>query len=406
MPACTSPALPAVRFAGLIASSMGVAFLDSAAPEVSREPAPAKALVRWNAGSGSPARPFVEIAGLSAAVLEALGDPAWTPSRWQRLLPVYAGQGNVLAEVSLPPMLGTYRLARDRIVFEPKFTLEPGVTYRAVLHHGELPGAGTSTAVVSAEFRLPKRPVERTTVVSRVFPAAASVPENLLKFYIHFSAPMSGGHIYEHIQLREESGRAVDLPFLEIDEELWNPEMTRLTLFIDPGRIKRGVRPLEEIGPALEAGKAFTLVIDEAWRDARGNPLRETHRKSFKVTEADRQPPDPAQWIIVPPKSGTHEALVLTFPEPMDHALAGRLIRVIDRFDQLVGGKVTLGEEERRWTLIPDGEWSRGDHHIVIQTTIEDLAGNNIGKPFEVDLVEPVQRQLTRSSVRVPFVVN
>ena len=33
---------------------------------------------------------------------------------------------------------------------------------------------------------------------------------------------------------------AIELPFLEIDEELWDPAMMRLTLFIDPGRIKRG----------------------------------------------------------------------------------------------------------------------------------------------------------------------
>jgi hypothetical protein len=48
------------------------------------------------------------------------------------------------------------------------------------------------------------------------------------------------------------------------------PDMTRLTLFIDPGRIKRGVAPLEEIGPALHAGKRYTLEIDSGWHDASG----------------------------------------------------------------------------------------------------------------------------------------
>ena len=66
---------------------------------------------------------------------------------------------------------------------------------------------------------------------------------------------MQRGHVYDHIHLLGEAGKPVELPFLELDEELWDPEMTRLTIFIDPGRIKRGVRPLEEIGPALEAGK-------------------------------------------------------------------------------------------------------------------------------------------------------
>ena len=66
---------------------------------------------------------------------------------------------------------------------------------------------------------------------------------------------MSRGHIYDHIRLLDAQGAPVELPFLEIDEELWNAEMTRLTLFIDPGRIKRGVKPLEEIGPSLVAGQ-------------------------------------------------------------------------------------------------------------------------------------------------------
>ena len=46
--------------------------------------------------------------------------------------------------------------------------------------------------------------------------------------------------------------------------------MTRLTLLLDPGRIKRGVRPLEEIGGALQVGRTYTLVIDDAWPDAKG----------------------------------------------------------------------------------------------------------------------------------------
>ena len=217
---------------------------------------------------------------------------------------------------------------------------------------------------------------------------------------------MSGGQIYEHIHLRDAAGREIELPFLEIDEELWNPGMTRLTLFIDPGRIKRGVRPLEEVGPALEAGKDFVLVIDDGWRDARGNPLRERHQKSFKVGIADRDPPDQSKWKVSPPAAGTREAVTISFPEPMDHALARRLIRIAVESGESVDGDVSLGEEERRWSLTPTHPWRPGTHHVVIQTTIEDLAGNNIGKPFEVDLVEPVQRQLMASSVKLPFVVR
>src|SRR5437762_8966838 len=99
---------------------------------------------------------------------------------------------------------------------------------------------------------------------------------------------MRRGHIYEHIRLLDHAGKDVELPFLEINEELWNPDMTRLTLFIDPGRIKRGVKPLEEVGPALENGKRFTLSIDSAWQDAQGQPLKAGFQKTFRVGPTDR----------------------------------------------------------------------------------------------------------------------
>ena len=80
------------------------------------------------------------------------------------------------------------------------------------------------------------------------------LPENLLKFYVHFSAPMSRGNIYDYIRLLNADGKQVELPFLEIDEELWDDSLTRLTLFIDPGRIKRGVLPLEECWTSTRSG--------------------------------------------------------------------------------------------------------------------------------------------------------
>jgi hypothetical protein len=229
------------------------------------------------------------------------------------------------------------------------------------------------------------------------------LPENLLKFYVHFSAAMSGGHIYEHIRLRDEAGKDVELPFLEIDEELWNPTMTRLTLFIDPGRIKRGVQPLEEVGPALEEGKRYTLSISADWRDAANVPLKESFQKRFKVGPIDRTAIDLSLWKIQTPKAATREPLAVAFSEPIDHALALRVIRVLDASSQPVDGSAALGNQERQWSFTPAQPWRRGAHSLSVQTTIEDLAGNNVGKAFEVDLFEGVQRRFTNATVKLPF---
>jgi len=182
--------------------------------------------------------------------------------------------------------------------------------------------------------------------------------------------------------------------------------MTRLTLFIDPGRIKRGVTPLEEVGPALQEGKRYTLVIDQAWKDGRGIALKESFEKTFKVGPPDRDPPDPARWRVQSPNLKTRAPLAITFSEPMDRALAERVIRVTNDSGELVEGKAGLEDQERRWNFVPSVPWHRGAYRIMIETTIEDLAGNNIGKPFEVDLFENVQRHTTNSTVNLPFEVR
>ncbi len=304
-------------------------------------------------------------------------------------------------------MLGTYRIDGDALCFEPRFPLEPGMRYRAAFDENRIPGAtGTGTRLLTAVFELPPRSLKPSTVVTHIYPSAGVLPENLLKFYLHFSAPMSRGHIYDFIHLRDEQGKDVELPFLEIDEELWDPAMTRLTLFIDPGRIKRGVRPLEEVGPALQEGKWYRLVIDRAWKDGSGHPLKDSFQKSFRVGPPDRQPPDPGQWKIRAPRSGTRDAVTIAFSEPLDYALAQRLIQVTTESGELIPGQTALRDEERQWTLMPGAPWHRGAYRVIVATTIEDLAGNNVGKPFEVDLFDEIPGHLASPSVKLPFEVR
>jgi len=407
-------ALPRVRSIGLkallLAYIPAFAFLCGVGAGAQQRPgsdSTASYSVQWVAQLTNSNQFTVEVTGLSVATLKELQASERTSAQWQRLLAVYAEQGDLMADIGLPPMLGTYGVQSGALRFDPQFPLDPAIHYRAMFQPGQLPGAsGSGGKPVTATFQLPRRGSTPTTVVRQVYPNADVLPENLLKFYVHFSAPMSGGHIYSHIHLRDEAGKEIELPFLEIDEELWNPAMTRLTLFIDPGRIKRGVRPLEEIGPSLEAGKHYTLVLDREWKDAARLPLRETFQKKFQVGPPDRDPPDPAHWKLQPPKSGTTEPLTVVFPEPMDHALALRLMRVVRESGELIDGTTALEDQDRRWMFVPSSQWPRGACRLIVQTTIEDLAGNNIGKAFEVDLVEPVQRRMTNSSVKLPFEVR
>lgn len=366
-------------------------------------PVTGKAAIHWNMGRGNSANDWVEVRLLPGQTLRTLETAGWTREEWQKAFAVYVETEDIVGDIDLPPMAGSYEVAKDTLRFEPRFPFAPGVSYRAVVRLSRLPGFGAGEPPVSSVHRVPRPEQPSATVVSAVFPSAEVLPENLLKFYLHFSAPMSGGRIYEHIRLLDEAGSAVELPFLEIDEELWDPEMTRLTLFIDPGRIKRGVRPLEEIGPALEDGRSYTLVVDRAWRDANGQPLKETFRKRFRVGPPDREAIQPDGWKIETPLAGSRSPLTVDFGEPLDHALALRMIRVADGRGQVVRGDAQLVSHERRWRFTPDTPWASGPHKLVLQTNVEDLAGNNIGKPFEVDLFERVERRVTNETVEILF---
>jgi len=300
---------------------------------------------------------------------------------WSSVLAVYAGEGDV------PPLVGAYSVENGALTFRPRYPLAPGMHVRAVFRDKE------------TAFDIPKAaPLASTTRVAAVYPTTNVLPENQLKLYIQFSAPMQTGEAWSHIHLLDAAGKPVELPFLEIDQELWNPDHTRLTVLFDPGRIKRGLLPLKEVGPSIQEGKSYTLAIDREWLDGRGAPLAEAYKKPFKVEQADREPVHPEKWRINAPKAGTRDPLVLDFPEPLDYAMLQHAITV-----KGVEGKVEISHGEMQWRFTPAAAWKPGPHQIVVQTALEDLAGNKVGRLFDVDKFDAVTKTVPRETVSLAF---
>jgi len=297
-------------------------------------------------------------------------------------------------------LLGTYEVdpKRGEIRFRSRFREEPGMTYRASYHT-----KGSNSPPAFRDFVIPRlEELASSTIVTRVSPSKNVLPENLLKIYLEFSAPMSFGKAYEHVKLLDSKGKPLELPFLELGEELWDPRGIRFTLLFDPGRIKNGLKPREELGPVLEAGKSYTFVIDPGWKDATGRPLKAGYRKTFRVGPPDTTPPDPANWRLQAPAASTTGPVVLIFPESLDRALLGRVIVVVDDRDKSVAGKITIADDETSWSFTPDVPWRRGGYSILIDKTLEDLAGNSIGRAFEVDVFK-VDTTKTIETFRIKF---
>src|SRR5262245_60860225 len=160
--------------------------------------------LRWIPDASDTNKVVVEVSGLSAETLQKLSGAKWTPAQWRKLLTVRVEHGDLFKDVGIPSMLGEYRVREGVLRFEPQFPLEPGVRYRAELHPDQLPDAPSGAAApVSMAFETPARHASPSTVVSRVYPSGGLLPENLLKFYVHFSAPMSRGNVYDYVRLRD-----------------------------------------------------------------------------------------------------------------------------------------------------------------------------------------------------------
>ncbi len=113
-------------------------------------------------------------------------------------------------DAALPPVAGAYLREEGTLVFEPAFPIQPGVTYRATLDLSKLNHGGKSS-VVHEDFRIPSPPRVPTSVVEAVYPTTDVLPENQLKFYIHFSAPMGRGYAYQNVRLLRADQTQVDL---------------------------------------------------------------------------------------------------------------------------------------------------------------------------------------------------
>ncbi len=335
----------------------------------------------------------IELRDVDAANLAEL--KAWPADdpRWRALFAV-----RVAAEKSQPepPVLwGRYSTVEGQIRFEPRFPLQAGLAYQVAFHPDKLPVAAKTAkklAAMTTTVSIPRLARGAETQVTAVYPTSSVLPENLLRFYLHFSAPMSLGEAYDHVKLIDSNGKALEMPFLELAEELWDPEHQRFTLLIHPGHIKRGLRSREEAGTALVEGREYTLVIAKAWADAKGEPLAKDFRKTFKVGPEEKRALEFDSWKVAAPAVGTREPLELRFPKPLDQALLERMIRVSDGRGERVAGAVALANKETRWSFTPEIPWAAAEYVVSAETALEDPCGNNLQRAFDFNTLDPLAK--------------
>jgi hypothetical protein len=312
---------------------------------------------------------------------------------------------NEKGEIQLPAIGGGYSVTGEVVRLTPQYALRPGMSYQAVFYP---PGSMTASPYRrTLDIMLPAPPPAEPTRVTAIYPSASVLPENQLRFYVHFSAPMAAGNAYEHVTLYKANGEIVKRAFLEIGEELWDGTGTRITLLFDPGRVKKGLSPRLQFGPVLETGQEYRLVIEKTWRDANNQPLTSSFEKKFTAGPPVETAVSVKEWKILPPAAGSAaQSLTITFPRSLDRALLQRMITVVDSKSREIDGEISLADDERHWSFLPAKPLPAGDYSLVIDTALEDSAGNNVARPFEIDIFDRVDKTSGPEFVKLPFVVR
>lgn len=260
----------------------------------------------------------------------------------------------------------------------------------------------------------------------RIEPYYGVVPANHLKFYLHFGCPMERGNVFQYLRLIEtdENGKEiaeVPEPFREV--ELWDETFTRLTLWFHPGRQKPGVNLNVEIGPILEEGKSYALEISGKWPTESGNLLSENPiNHKFLALPMDERQPYPSEWEILGGRT-------IICNDLLDPASLAKFLRVeTNRGEPIISIKIGALEVAHKvpgWLprsegrklprpLVDDLSRTRlalpatlppGRYRLIIDPKLEDLAGNSVARPFNVDLKKQPEFKERTEPVIVPFEV-
>ena len=241
--------------------------------------------------------------------------------------------------------------------------------------------------------------------ITAVFPSADTLPENLLRMYIHFSKPMKIIGNLEKIKLVDEKGQEVVGAIFNNVYELWDTEQKQLTLIFDPSRVKTGLIANQEKGRSLEVGKNYKLVIGQL-EDVEGNKLKEIYTKSFVVSKQDRLSPNTALWKMKIPVTNTRSPFVVQFPAMLDRLSLLQRLQLTDKNNEPINGKVEIVEQEREWHFIPTEKWLSGDYILYVHGRLEDPSGNNLNGLFDHKIgslkneqegfIEPINLKITK----------
>ncbi|MFD1257065.1 hypothetical protein ACFQ3S_09680 [Mucilaginibacter terrae] len=277
-------------------------------------------------------------------------------------------------------MLGILQEDGTDKVFRPLIPFSPGLTYTVFKGEKQI---GKITVPVYKNKVSPE-------LVS-IYPNLDTLPENLLKIYLKFTQPMRTGQSLEHIKLLNSKNDTLNV-FLNLQPELWDTTGTMLTLWLDPGRIKRDLEPNLRLGNPLKQGENYTLLISNRWTNTQGKALKQTYHKAFIVGQRDNASPAVSNWKLNSPTAGSVKPLTVNTIERLDHYLLEESVFVLNAEGEPIKGSVKTNTNDTGISFTPAEAWQPGPYIILVNARLEDLAGNNLNRLFDRDITKDRKR--------------
>ena len=271
-------------------------------------------------------------------------------------------------------ILGGFVKQGSSVNFKPLIPLSPGLAYE-IWQGNRLIGS------IKVPVNIGKAPE-----LVAIYPMQDTVPENLLKFYFRFSAPMRTGEVLNHIYLLDNHQDTMRNVFLNLQPELWDKTGTVLTLWLDPGRIKRDLMLNHQLGNPLKRSQSYRLIVSHEWKDNRGLTLAKTFIKKFTAGDRDGTVPDIAKWELHIPKPGGNEPLIIKTHEPLDHYLLQESVTITDSKGKILYTNNVVSDQDKTLKLTPLPEWTAGKYSLLVKANLEDLCGNNLNRVFDRDI--------------------
>ena len=302
----------------------------------------------------------------------------------------------------IQPTAGRFETAQDAVWFVPRFPFLDGTSYSLVV--AWVPEEMGADSLEVWTLHRPALDSTPTTDVVAVYPTVDELPVNQLKLYVHFSSPMSEGWALRSVHVsRADSDEPLEDVFLTMEPELWDRERRRLTLLLDPGRIKRGLVPNEEAGYPLIEGVPVIVTIKPEFRDATGQPLRAGAERRYQVGPPLRVRVNPSDWRLHCPSPGSTEPLTVEFDRPLDHALLGHSLWVTNAAGVSLAGQGSTGPRERSWHFELKSRWDEGRYLVKVDPQLEDLAGNSLIRVFDRDLTQAEDAPIVAGQFAIEF---